>query len=141
MKCSGCGKTSSHIKVLPNGDEVCPHCSSMSEAGGTKISGLLTRNSFRVRSESVKHEGDFIQPHAYDKNKRKLCLNEDFVKKYPDKVKEYFSEEEVSNAGYCKLSNHMKKQKEAEIKHKNDQRIKFAGKGQEGKRIKELLDE
>ena len=74
----------------------------------------MTRNSQRVREDSAKHEGDFIQPHTFDKNTRKIGVNPDFVKEYPDKVKDYFSEEEVEKAGYPKLSKAMAKQKKME---------------------------
>jgi len=121
MRCETCGEKSSYIKVLSNGEERCSNCGGFSEAGGIDTTGLLTRNSQRVREDSAKHECDFIQPHKFDKNTRKIGVNPDFVKEYPDKVKDYFSEEEVEKAGYPKLSKAIKKQKIADKKHREAQ--------------------
>jgi len=60
----------------------------MSEAGGVNTDGILTRQSFRIRSESIKHEKDFIPPHTYDKGSKKIIKNPDFAKAYPQHDKE-----------------------------------------------------
>jgi hypothetical protein len=106
MKCDTCHKQTSHIKAYVIGDnvvEMCTNCSSLSEAGGTRTDGLLTRNRLSVRRDSLKHEGDMIVPHVYDRTARKLKPSLDFLKKYPEKAGEYFSRKDLDGMGYNKL--------------------------------------
>lgn len=42
-------------------------------------------------------------PHAYDKTSHRQKINPDFVKLYPDKVKDFFNEEEMKRDGYTKM--------------------------------------
>ena len=103
MKCHNCGHISMHIRVDSDGRESCHNCAGFSEAGGTGTDGLLTRNSFRVRRDSVMHEGDTLPPHEYDKSSRKFKPREDFIDRFPDRVCDTFNQKELDKAGYNKL--------------------------------------
>ena len=92
MTCNTCGTDTRRIEVI-DGVEQCSNCSNTKEAGGVMIDGIVTRNSFRVRRESLNREGDFIPPHKYNKGSRKVEINPDFEKKYPGQAKKYRSEE------------------------------------------------
>jgi hypothetical protein len=129
MICQGCHRNSNHIKsYFVDGIllELCSSCGHFSEAGGTKTDGLLTRNSFRVRKQSLEYEGDMLLPHKYDKISRKVVPNDDFLKKYPDKAGEYFKQRELDKAGYSKLKakNWRKGYDDAEHSGNASQRIK-----------------
>lgn len=112
MTCATCNTTTSYIRCF-NGKEVCNNCGGFSEASGHKVDGALTRNSHRVRRQQAKYEGDFVQPHAYNKTTRKVDVNPDFVSLYPDKVHNYFQESEVKKAGYTKLPKPRTKKQDA----------------------------
>lgn len=129
MICSTCNSQTSHIKYM-DGRDYCPNCGGFKETGGPKIGSILTRNSFRVRSESIKHEQDFILPHTYSKGEGKLKINDEFVKKYPDKVGEYYSDKEMTRQGYSKLPDKIRKNKQAISKEK--QGIIFSGSTKKG---------
>jgi hypothetical protein len=78
---------------------MCPKCGDFSEASGTKTDGLVTRN--RVRGESLKHEGDFITPHKWDKNRKKVIVNEDYVNRFHNT--DSYTEKEMKEAGIRKI--------------------------------------
>ena len=106
MICGSCNAETNHIKVYfiaGKAVEICPTCAGFSEAGGTRLDGVLTRNRFSVRRDSVNHQGDFIVPHKYDRASRTLKPNQDFLNRHPDKAGEYFSREELDKMGYKKL--------------------------------------
>lgn len=129
MICANCQKEANHIKgYLIDGQlvELCSHCGNFSEAGGTKTDGLLSRNSLRVRYDSIKHEGDTVLPHRYDKMSKKVVPNEDFLKLYPDKAGEYFKQKELDKAGYSKLKAKDWRERKDTAEHHGDssQRIK-----------------
>jgi len=63
MICGNCGEESANVRMDSQGNEYCHSCGGFSEASGTRTSGLMTRNSQRIRSQSVKFEGDFLPPH------------------------------------------------------------------------------
>lgn len=89
----------------------------------------MTRASFRVRSESYKHQGDTLTPFTYNKTTRKMDINQDFVKLYPDQAKLYYSDKEMKKAGMPKLSERAEKIKQVERKHKEDlhKSVEFTG--------------
>jgi len=128
MICATCGSKTAHIKVI-EGKEYCSHCGGFSEAGGTKTDGLLTRNRFSIRRESIQREADMIPPHEYDRTTRKVKPRDEFIKRYPDKVGEYFSQEELNKAGYNKLK--------AKPLVKRDENVEHHGDAKE--RIKEII--
>lgn len=92
------------IDTGPDGKRrrVCAEHRGMSEAKGANVSNILTRNSDRVRQQQLRHEGDMILPHVYDKLTNKLIPNPDFVKKYPDRLTTYFTAEDLKHHGYDK---------------------------------------
>lgn len=114
MRCDNCHSLTSRIKVI-GGQEYCTNCYPMSESGGTKIDGLITRNSFRIRTEQENHKADFIQPHAYDKNTRSLEPSADFIKRYPQHAHNYFTAQELKQAGYPKLAKMKPKKPEPKV--------------------------
>lgn len=85
-----------------NRRKVCAEHRGMSEAKGANVSNILTRSSDRVREQQLRHEGDIILPHQYDKLTNKYIPNPDFVRLYPDKLPTYFTAEELKQHGYDK---------------------------------------
>lgn len=118
MLCATCLKQSSHIKLLSNGQEICSNCADFPEVSGPKTDNILTRNSFRIRTQAVKHEGDTILPHAHDKSKHGLGINQEFIKMYPDRAKDYFTPEEMTKANMPKLAKKAENDRQKEINHK-----------------------
>ncbi|MEM3145430.1 MAG: hypothetical protein QW332_05535 [Thermoproteota archaeon] len=136
MICENCSKRSAYLKLLKGGLFYCHLCLGVSEASGRPTDGILTRQAFRIRSQSYKHEADMIPPYFYNKVNKKLDLRPDFVKLYPDKVKDYFTEEEIAKAGYPKLAEKAKADRQKEKQHKEFLRksVKFEGKQKEAMR-------
>lgn len=102
MKCCNCGHKTNRI-FLDSYGERCPFCSSMSEGGGPKIDGILTRNSPRIRAQQSKYEGDFVQPHTYDRVSKRVDINPDFIKLYPKNARDFYSDKEINRAKLNKL--------------------------------------
>jgi len=131
MICKGCGQNSFHIKVFfdKNGKktEVCNNCARL--GSGPKIDGILTRNSFRIRRQQEKYAPDFVQPHVYDRHRRKLVFNKEFAKLYPDKVGDYFSEKELIKEGLPRLAQASAKLKrdKALIKQRQRDMVQYSG--------------
>jgi len=75
----------------------------MSIVSKNKTDGILTRTSWRIRRQQSRHEGDMVLPHSYDKTKHREVVNPDFVKLYPDKVKDFFSGDQLKKDGYSKM--------------------------------------
>lgn len=92
------------IDTAPDGTRrrICAQHRGMSEAKGANVSNILTRNSDRVRQQQLRHEGDIILPHTYDKLTNKLVPNPDFVRLYPNQLPTYFTPEELKQHGYDK---------------------------------------
>jgi hypothetical protein len=139
MRCQNCGDNSSRIIQLADGTERCHHCGDFSEAAGPRTTGLLTRNSFRIRSEAVKNEGDTIQPFIYNKTERKMDMNPDFIKLYPDQAKDFYLPEETDKKGLKKLTAHSKalKAQAKEHKEKLATSVEFEGDAKAG--IKKIV--
>ena len=129
MICGNCLKASNYVKLLSNGQERCHNCGNFSEASGAKVDGILTRQSFRVRSESWKHEGDQLLPHTYDKTTKRLAPNPEFVKQHPDRVGDYFDASEITRAGMPKLAEKAKRDKQRAKDHKDSlaKSVEFEG--------------
>ena len=116
MKCHTCGHISSHIRVDIEGRESCHHCGRFSEAGGTSTDGLLTRNRFSVRRDSIMNEGDTLPPHVYDKHERKVKPRDDFIKRFPGRVDDTYNQKELDEVGMKKLKvKKPKPKKESEV--------------------------
>jgi len=142
MICANCGSNSSHIKADAAGNERCHVCGGFTESGGPMIDGILTRSAFRIRSENLKFEGDLLPPHVYNKTRKKLDINPDFLKKYPEQAHQYYDPAEIKQMGYDKLNRAIKtkKQKEVKIKEKIESGDEFHGDAAKGQQkiIKEL---
>lgn len=102
MVCDGCGQLASHIFSNEYGEH-CENCGDISVISKKKTDGLITRNSWRIRRQQSRYEGDMVTPHVYDKTKHRQTVNPDFVKLYPDKVKEYFTGDQLKKEGYTKM--------------------------------------
>lgn len=110
MICQGCNQRAAHIFSDDRGER-CDNCSNLSAASKTKTDGMLTRSSWRIRRQQFRYEGDMIRPHVYDKTTHRERVNPDFLKLYPDKVKEYFSGEELNRDGYKEMPKHIMRNK------------------------------
>lgn len=117
MICSTCQSSVSRIKIV-RGVESCSACSGFSEVSSVAVDGLNSRNSLRVRSESVKREGDTILPHAYDKARRDVGVNADFIRLHPDKALNFYTQSELKKAGYAKLGVKVAKDEAKKAAHK-----------------------
>jgi hypothetical protein len=119
MICENCGHAAHHIFSNSRG-EYCENCSNIPTVSKTKTDGILTRNSWRIRRQQSRYEGDIVMPHVYDKAARRQRVNPDFLKLYPDKVKDYFTTEELERDGYSKMpeaiaKNEMRREKKKAI--------------------------
>ena len=100
MKCPNCHKDTSRVWGGMVGWE-CDQCCTIYKKR-VKIDGILTRNSPRIKQEREKYAKDLIQPEVYDKSSKKLKINPDFAKYYPDKVKNFFTPEQIRKQGFSK---------------------------------------
>ncbi len=139
MICNFCKTNSSHIKLFSDRTEICSNCADFPEVSGPRTDNILTRNSFRVRTQSVKYEGDTILPHAHDKNKHGLGINQEFIKLYPDRAKDYFTPEELAAANMPKLAKKGQADRQKEIKHKQDMIASVEHVGDPTKAIERVL--
>lgn len=53
-----------------------------------------------------------VTPHVYDKTAQRQRVNPDFLKLYPNQVKEFFSEDELKRDGYTEMPKHIAKNTE-----------------------------
>lgn len=116
MNCPNCGVRAARI-IIRSGGSYCDNCSRISSTGGARISGILTRNSDRIRSQQDKHRGDVVIPHTFDKTRGKVVPNPDFVKLYPEQTRTYFSEQDVKESGDKRLVDLWNKQDEDKKMH------------------------
>src|SRR5258708_5627715 len=99
----------------------------------TAAEGILTRTSERVRQQQSEYGADLVPPHTYDKERKRLNINPDFVKLYPENLNYYESDESVSKAGYPKLAKRLKENRDKIDKEKakrND--VQFIGSQKSG---------
>jgi hypothetical protein len=101
MICPRCHQET-HRLIVKRGITACADCRGLSEAAGVQITGVLSRNSERVRAEQHTYEGDTILPHTFDPLLNKWLPNENFMQRFPDKITTYFTEAELKKAGYSK---------------------------------------
>lgn len=102
MICRTCNTKSSRIKVI-DGADYCNNCANLTETGGLHIDGSITRNSFRVREQQQAYKSDLTPPHVWNKNSRKLDVNKDFVKLFPEQAQKTFTNDELKSVGITKL--------------------------------------
>lgn len=123
MICSSCGAEARRIKVIC-GQERCPGCSDILEGGGAKIDGLITRNSLRVRTDAVKYEGDFLPPHTYNKDTKKVEPNPEFIKLHHKNAGNFFEKDDLK--AYPKLGEKVANQT------KQEHKVEFEGSTEQG---------
>lgn len=140
MTCNNCGKRAHHIFSDANGEH-CENCSNIPIVSKTKIDGILTRNSYRIRRQQSRFEGDIVMPHVYDKDAHRQKINPDFVKLYPDKVKDYFSEEEMKRDGYKKMPAAIEKNNERREKRKAIEKMETFFEGDSTKAVENFLSQ
>lgn len=116
MICPNCQQKSNRIIIRRDGS-YCENCSGITATGGAKISGILTRQSYRVRNQQERGRADFIPPHVHDPVSGKDVPNPDFVKHYPQHTSKYYSEEEVRRSGNKKLKQLWDKQDAKRVSH------------------------
>jgi uncharacterized HAD superfamily protein len=75
----------------------------MTETGGSRIDGSITRNSFRVRDQQRNYSSDLTTPYVYDRHKRRGVVNQEFVKLFPEQASKTFTNTELKSAGITKL--------------------------------------
>jgi hypothetical protein len=111
----------------------------MSEADGAKIEGLLTRN--RNRMQSLLYEGDMIPPHTYNRARREIDINPDFIKLYPRRAKDVYTDQQLERAGLPRLIKYGKdlERRQKEYKEKTLKSAEFKGIGKEASKIKEIV--
>lgn len=122
MICPNCKQQTSRLIIDSHG-KACANCRGMSESGGARLDGILTRGSDRIRRQQQTHEGDIITPHVYDPTTKQHVPNPDFVDRYPDKLPTYFTETELNKFGYSKAG---KIYKEREARSKKIEQEKAA---------------
>jgi hypothetical protein len=101
MICPRCNNPTSRL-IIKRGVTACADCRGLSETGGARVSGILTRNSERVRAQQHTYEGDTITPHVYDRVLGRLVPNEAFMERFPEQIGTYFTAAELKKAGYSK---------------------------------------
>lgn len=128
MLCRTCNAESGHI-ITRNGRDTCHSCGMFTEAGGTNTTGLLSRNSLKVRQEAVMHEGDILHPFYYDAVRRKPIPNREFIKQFPNQSHEYYTSAQLLDAGYTNLPKHLEKRKKKieRKKAKEEAKVIFEG--------------
>lgn len=107
MQCPNCQQPSNRL-IYESNIMACAACRGLSEAGGLRIDGTLTRNSFRVREQQRRFEADIITPHIYDKISKRMVPNPDFIKQHPTKIGNFFKQAELEQAGYMKIGHAFK---------------------------------
>lgn len=127
MICPNCNQPTSRMRVYSNGVKACAACLGLSETGGVKIDGMLTRQSQRIRDQQRTHEGDIIMPHVFDKVTKELVPNPDFMKRYPDKIATNYTEKELRKAGHSKIGKVFKEYEKnrAAIQAEQDRGVTF----------------
>ncbi len=115
MTCPTCREPTNRL-IFDAAGTACANCRGLSEAGGVRISGLLTRSSDRVREQQRRFEGDTITAHIYDFASKKMIPNPDFIKRYPDRLDNFFKQPELEQAGYTKVDSFYKAKAEDKAK-------------------------
>lgn len=139
MICQTCQHESGNIRYIPGIGERCHNCGDFSEAGGTKSTGLVTRQSSRIRLQQPQHAGDLVPPHTYDRGSKKWVPNPEFVKLYPDRAKDFHSNDELAAAHMPKLAKRSDSLREVVRKHKETMRKTVQHEGETVKGIKRVV--
>lgn len=110
MTCGNCGNQSFHVKITLDGER-CHNCGEFAEASGAHTDGAATRNSFRLRSQQGRHEGDLIPAHIYDPATRSAKPNPDFIRRHPQTAHLNYTPEELEKAGMPALAKKVKQRR------------------------------
>lgn len=125
MICPNCNK-STHRLVVDKHGSYCATCRGLSETGGPNTTGILTRNSDRVRAQQQRYEGDMITPHRFDKQLGRFVPNEDFLERFPEQIPTYFTDVDLKKAGYSKPDKIFERRAAEEAQHAKDMEVEFA---------------
>ena len=98
MTCTTCGYSASRLRIR-KGKESCSRCGGFSEANGTRIDGVLSRQ--RTRDQGVKFEGDTLNPWQYSTSSKSFEPNPDFIKLHADNAMNFYKSEDLN--AYPKL--------------------------------------
>lgn len=131
MICPTCKHQTTHLKILPDGREICHNCGGFAESGGVKTDKILTRNSSRLDEQRQQHEGDMILPYTFNKATKQVEVNHDFVELYPNQAAQTFTADELQAAGHSRLL-------EATAEPEPDSSVESKGNAEEA--IKEIVD-
>lgn len=140
MFCDNCGAKASHIFSTDTGER-CEHCSSLSVHSRIKTDGILTRNSWRIRRQQSRYEGDIVLPHVYDKTAHRQKVNPDFVRLYPQRVKDYFSPDQLTKDGFGKMPALIAKNEARREKQKAIEKMETFFEGDSTKAVENFLRE
>lgn len=140
MICPNCNKSTARLIIDGHG-KACAECRGMSESGGARLDGILTRNSDRIRAQQHSHEGDLIIPHLHDPLTGKDIPNPDFVDKYPEQLTTYFTEDELKAHGYTKAGKIFKaKAAKERLAAEEEKQIEYAP-DPEGEKMREVVQD
>jgi hypothetical protein len=92
VTCASCGRTAARIRIL-GGRERCESCGGFSGAAGFRSEGVLSRQ--RVRADSVKHEGDVLNPWEWDRTSRSFRPNDEFVKLHAANARGFYTPDDL----------------------------------------------
>lgn len=126
MICANCQHDASHIKVTRDGER-CENCGGFSATSGARVDNAAGRNSFRIRSEQAKHEGDMMPPHIYNPATRRAEPNPEFIKRFPDTAHYHYSPQELEKAGMKKMAAKVKEGLKVVSTKGPEQNVKFSG--------------
>lgn len=102
MICSHCHQQTARIRII-KGKEYCSSCGGFSEANGTRIDGILSRQ--RVRGDAVKFEGDTLNPWKYQKSSKTFEPNPDFIKLHSVNAQNFYQKKDLKH--YPKLAKNL----------------------------------
>lgn len=117
--CPKCGKVPAVIHSI-FGVVWCTDCQAKAENYHHGKPLNLTESSDRIKKQREQMHDDLLQPHTYNKNSKKMEVNPEFVRVYPDRAGLYYTEQEMKQAGMPGLVSHVKEvsRKEAVEKKK-----------------------
>lgn len=138
MICPNCKKETTRL-ISDTYGMACATCRGLSENGGARVSGILTRNSDRIRAQQLTHEGDMITPHKFDKLTGKSVANPEFVAKYPEQLTNYFTEDELREQGYSKADKLFKDRDAKLAKHAQEASDVTYAKDPGNEKMKEVI--
>ncbi len=113
VMCPKCEKHEANLDQM-YGVKDCDWCAAKS-AGWSIPKGTKSVPAY-IREQQEKHHDDFVQPSITENGKDKI--NPEFVRLYPDKVKNFFTPEQMVAQGYPGLVNYSRQVTERETQQK-----------------------